>query len=297
MMSARSAELSSDARKQLLYAVRRVLRPIVKLLIRAGISYGEFADLARGVYVESAIRDRPSQADVPNRDRIAFVTGLTRQQVDYYVDNDSALPTASPTLARVVTEVLHKWHTDPQYLGPYGIPFELQIDAPSGPDFRSLVAHVNRQASAGLVLEELLRAGAVIYSGEKHFRTVTRWFILPESLSPDRIEYFGAALTHLAQTLEYNFSFESAEDKRLERFVFADKGLPRSLMPSFEAFARERANRFLAEVDDWLARYHNVEASPSSPSVDTGVHVFLYVDPTSDPRPLSALVQVARKVA
>jgi hypothetical protein len=296
-MSVSSAELSSDARKQLLYAVRRVLRPIVKLMIRAGISYGEFADLARGVYVESAIRDRPEQANVPNRDRIAFVTGLTRQQVDYYVDNDGALPTASPTLARVVTEVLHKWHTDPQYLGPYGIPFELQIDAPSGPDFRSLVAQVNRQASAGLVLEELLRAGAVIYSGEKHFRTVTRWFILPESLSPDRIEYFGAALTHLAKTLEYNVSFQNAEDKRLERFVFADKGLPCSLMPSFETFARERANRFLAEVDDWLARYRNVEATSSDASVDTGVHVFLYVDPASDPRPLSTLVQMARKVA
>ena len=297
MMPASSAELSIDARKQLLYAVRRVLRPIVKLLIRAGISYDEFADLARGVYVESAIRDRSGQSGTPNRDRIAFIAGVTRQQVDYYVDNASALPTASPTLARVVTEVLHKWHTDPQYLGPYGIPFELQIDAPSGPDFRSLVAQVSRKASAGLVLEGLLRAGAVIYSGEKHFRAVTRWFILPESLSPDRIEYFGAALMHLAQTLEYNFSFERAEDKRLERFVFADKGLPRSLMPSFEAYARERTNRFLAEVDDWLARYHNVDADHSSSSVDAGVHVFLYVEPGADPRPLSALVQAARKIA
>lgn len=296
-MSASAPALSSDARKQLLYAVRRVLRPIIKLLIRAGISYGEFADLARGVYVESAIRDSTDGAAAPTRDRVALVTGLPRQQVDYYIDNKDALPAAAPTLARVITEVLHKWHTDPQYLGPYGIPFELEFDGPGGRNFKTLVAQVNSKARAGLVLEELLRSGAVIYSGEKHFRTVSRWFMLPEALTPHRIEYFGASLTHLAQTLEYNFKFANTEDKRLERFVFADKGLPRALMPKFEAYARERASRFLGEVDDWLARYRNVDSSGSDQRVDTGVHVFLYVEPTADPRPLSGLVQSPRKVA
>ncbi|MGH8317260.1 MAG: DUF6502 family protein [Steroidobacteraceae bacterium] len=296
-MSPSAPDLSSDARKQLLYAVRRVLRPIIKLLIRAGISYGEFADLARGVYVESAIRDSTDRTGAPTRDRTAFLTGLTRQQVDYYIDNKDALPAAAPTLARVITEVLHKWHTDLQYQGPYGIPFELEFAGPGGRNFQTLVAQVDPKARAGLVLEDLLRSGAVIYSGEKHFRTITRWFMLPEALTPHRIEYFGASLTHLAQTLEYNFKFASAEDKRLERFVFADKGLPRAVMRNFEAYARERASRFLGEVDAWLARYGSVHSSPSVPRVDTGVHVFLYVEPAPDPRPLSALVQPSRKVA
>ena len=48
---------SSDARKQLLYALRQVLRPIVRILIRAGIRFDELSELARGVYIESAIRD------------------------------------------------------------------------------------------------------------------------------------------------------------------------------------------------------------------------------------------------
>jgi hypothetical protein len=296
-MSSSTPRLSSDARKQLLYAVRRVLRPIVRLLIRAGISYSEFADLARGVYVESAIRDSTDRVGAPTRDRIALVTGLTRQQVDFYIDNKEALPAAAPTLARVITEVLHKWHTDPQYLGPYGIPFELEFDGAGGRNFQTLVAQVDPKARAGLVLEELLRSGAVIYSGEKHFRTVSRWFMLPEALTPHRIEYFGASLTHLAQTLEYNFKFANAEGKRLERFVFADKGLPRAVMASFEAYARDRASRFLGEVDDWLARYGSADASRSGERVDTGVHVFLYVEPKADPRPLAALVQPPRKVA
>src|SRR5215469_6420774 len=90
--------LSSDARKQLLYAVRRVLRPIVRLLLRVGMSFDEFAEVARGTYIESAIRDNLSGIR-QTRDRIAFVTGIARHQVDSYIDNQGAtgLP-VSPTL-------------------------------------------------------------------------------------------------------------------------------------------------------------------------------------------------------
>lgn len=284
----------SDARKQFLYALRRVLGPIVKLLIRAGISYDEFVDLARGVYAETAIRDCTQRTDPPTRERVARLTGLTRQQVDYYIDDKDALPTAAPTLARVIAQVLHKWHTDPQYLGPYGIPLELEFDVPPGRSVQSLVAEVDPKASPGQVLEELLRAGSVTYSGEKHLRAIKRWFIPLEAFSPHRMEYFGDSLTHLAETLEYNFSLGNAEDKRLERFVFADKGLPRELLPSFEAHARERAVQFLAEIDDWLSRYTRAESRGVGPRVDAGINVFLYLDPPSDKRPLSGLVRPPR---
>jgi Family of unknown function (DUF6502) len=88
--------MTSTSGKQLLYALRQVLRPIVRILIRAGIRFDEFAELARGVYVESAIRDGLDHASSLTRARISVVTGVTRQQVNYYIDNDGALPSASP---------------------------------------------------------------------------------------------------------------------------------------------------------------------------------------------------------
>ncbi|MFI4909147.1 MAG: DUF6502 family protein, partial [Steroidobacterales bacterium] len=229
--------LSSDARKQLLYAVRRVLRPIVRLLIRVGMSFDEFANVARGAYIECAIRENPSGIR-QTRDRVAFVTGIARHQVDNYIDNDRALPAAEPTLARLVMEVLHRWHTQPNYLGPYGIPLELEFDVPHGRCFQSLVADIDPTVSPGKVLEELLRAGSVTHSGEKHYRAITRWVIFPEALSPHRLEYFADTLTHLAHTIEHNFNLVDTENKRLERCVFADRGLPRRLLPSFEAHVR-----------------------------------------------------------
>ena len=282
------------ARQGLLHAVRRVLRPIVRLLIRAGIGYNEFADVARGAYIERAIRERPNGIP-PTRDRVSFVAGVSRQQVDYYIDNEWALPTARPTLARVVIEVVHRWHTDSNYLGPYGIPLELEFDSPHDRCFQSLVREVDPTASAGKVLEQLLQAGSVTHSGEKHYRAITRWFIYPEALSPHRIEYFGDALTDLAHTVEYNFNLVDTDSKRLERCVFADRGLPRDLLPSFEAYAQERTNQFLLDIDDWLARSVGTGSNESASRVHAGVNVFLYVEPPSADQALSALVQPSRK--
>ena len=285
---------SIEARKQLLYALRRVLRPIIQILIRAGIRFDEFSELVRGVYIESAIRDGIEHAGIPTRERIALATGVTRQQVDHYVENEGDLPVAAPTLARVAVEVLHRWHTDSHYLGPYGVPLELEFEGEHAPTFRSLVANVDRNVSAGLVLDELLRAGSVIYSGEAHFRTISRAFVASEAMSPEQTEHFGYSLSRLAKTLEHNFN-PANSDKRLERFVAADRGLPQELLPKFESFVRNRADLFLNDLDNWLAPYSDAQVTDLRPRVGTGVNVFLYVEPAGDQRALSSLIQQPRK--
>ena len=284
-----------ESKRQLLYALRRVLRPIVRLLIRAGISYCEFADVARGAFVESAVRDRIGYSGAPTRDHIALVTGIGPQQVDYYIDNKNALPKAEPTLGRVLIEVLHRWHSDPQYLGPYGIPLELELDSPPQRCIESLVAQVDSKAKPGIVLEQLLQAKSVTYTGEKHFRVLRRSFIPPHAYSSDRLEYFGATLARMVQTLEHNVRLAEREKKRLERFAFADRGLPEGILAQFQAYASERTDKFLADIDDWFAHHASPDSDRLGPRVETGIHVFLHVEPQSSTRHLSDLAQSARK--
>lgn len=294
-MSSVDPGLSIDARRHFLHALRRVLRPIIRLLIRNGIRYDQFADVARGAYVESAVRDGIAASPKPTREQIALITGIPRPQVDHYIDDEGALPSADPTPTRLMTEVLHKWNTDQRYQGPDGLPLELEFDSPSGPSFRGLVAHVNALADPGFVLNELMNAKSVVNSDEGHLRVVTRFFIWPGGW-PHGIEYFGNALAHLIRTHEYNIDPANAGNKRLERFVSADQGLPAELVPSFHTFASERANKFLLELDDWLARFSDTATDEEEKRVDAGVTVFFYVEPASDQRKLSILVQPSRHV-
>jgi hypothetical protein len=265
----------------------------VKVLIRAGIRFDEFSELARGVYVESALRDGLDHVVKPTRARVSMATGVSRHQVDYYLENDGALPSADPTLTNILTEVLQKWHTDPLYVGPYGIPLELEFEVPGGGRcVRNLVAMVDPKVSAGIVLEELIGVGSVTYSGEKHYRATSRYFMMPEPMSALQIEYFGNTLTRLTETLEFNMNPKNST-KRLERFVVADRGLPVDVVSKFEAYARDRSIELLLDLDNWLTPY-SASGSPDEERVPTGLNVFLYVEPTPDERPLTTLVNDGR---
>jgi hypothetical protein len=286
---------SSDARKHLLFALRQVLRPIFRILIRAGIRFDELSELARGVYIESAIRDGVDRGGTPTRERIALATGVTRQQLDHYIENEGELPVAEPTLARVAAQVLQKWHKDSDYLNADDTPSELEFEASSARSFSRLVGEIDPAVNPGMVLAELLRAGAVSYGDEMRLRPVSRSLIPPETHAY-RIECFGEAVGRLAETLEYNFNPANAENKRLERFVAIDKGLPCRAVPDFESFARKRADQLLKELDDWLAPYSNTITDGFSARVGTGVHLFIFLDtPPTAEGSLSDLVQGPRK--
>lgn len=295
-MSSADPDLSIDTRRHFLQALRRVVRPIVRLMIRAGIRYDEFVDVARGAYVESAIRDGIGDLKFPTRDQIAYATGIAPERVAHYIETNQVLPAADALSSSLMSEVLHKWYTDPQYQGPSGEPLEIEIDARSGPSFNHLVAQLDANASPERVLEELLRGGAITHSGEQRIRVVMRCFIWPKGGFP-LFEYFGVTLAHLIETHEHNLSSSDAEKKRLERSVFAERGLSKQLVPSFQVFAKDRADQFLSSLDDWLAgQTTSVGKQQSGPRIEAGVNVFFYVESPRDVADLRARVQHKRSV-
>lgn len=278
---------SGQTRRLMLFALRRLLRPLARLLMRFGIRFDDLASIAQQIYIESAIRDFGSQSAL-SRARASALTGLTGLIVDRYVDGEGSKPAADPTMRALLVEVLHKWHTVAEYGGPYGIPLELGLDAPANRCLRSLIALVNPKANPNAVLEELLRDGSILGSREKGFRPASRFFMMPDPTSPRLMERFGMTLSRLAATLEYNMD-PGHPDKRLQRRVSADRALPLEFVPAFEKYARDKAANFLLELDNWLA-LRSTEGSEAGNLADTGVSVFLYVEPLAKEDPLATLI-------
>ena len=295
-MSSVDPSLSIDARQHFLQALRRVLRPIVRLMVKQGIRYDEFAEVARTAYVESAVRDGIGGIDLPSLEQIAWATGIDEARIDHYLDLGNVLPTPPPVSksTQVMTQVLHRWHRESQYLGTYGTPLELRLTEPeNGPNLSGLIKEVDENADPGVVLDGLLEAKSVVLSGEDHIRPLTRVFIWPQG-SITSIDYFGMTLARMTETLENNLLSSSSNTKRLERSVFADHGLPPALLPAFHAVATERANQFLGELDDWLAQHRPSDVALPGPRREVGVNLFFYVEQPLDQRPLQTLVQPQR---
>lgn len=266
---------------KLVSALQRILRSLARLLIRVDIRFEDFARLIRELYVEAAIRDYRHYG-VPSRSRIAALTGLTRRQVNDYIDQGTRTIETDSTLTALLIEVLHKWHTVSSYGGPYGIPLELEFETPTSRCIRSLVCLVDAKANAQKVLEELLRSGAIVRAGDRRFRPVSRFLMSTDPASPRLIERFRMRGGQLTETLEYNSDPKHTE-KRLDRHVFADRGLPLDLVPAFESYARTKTTDFLLELDNWLAVHteSNGNAPESVRLTDAGVNVFQYVEPPS----------------
>lgn len=273
-----------NSRDHILYAFRRVLRPLIRILVRSGVRYDEFLELTRGVFVETAVRDGLGDGRKPSRAKVSIWTGVPRRDVDHFIDNDGALPVAPRSLSNTLSEILNKWHTDPLFVGPYGIPLELEVHGQKARSFSELVSMVDPRVNTHEVLEELIRLRTVVWSGDTHIRTVSRAFITVEEMSPAQIEFFGNALTRLANTLQFNLDRQNTE-KRLERSVFSDRGLPSSVIPIFEKHVRERVTELLIDLDNWLSPY-TAKGQPDDRLERVGLAVFQFVDPIGDATPL-----------
>ena len=269
---------SKNSREHLLFAFRRVLRPLIRILVRAGVRYDEFSALVRGVYVEAAAVDRVGAIAKPSPSRISVATGVGLSEVTRFIENDGALPYIEQSFTKTLAQILNAWHTDSQFVGPYGIPLELARGGSKGRSFKELVHAVNPAADANQAYQELLRLGAVTMSGETHVRVVSRAMIATEEWSPAQLELFGNSLTRLADTLQFNLDARN-NSKRIERTVIADKGLPIALVPKFEAHLKERVSDLLVDLDNWITP-HTEAPGPKSPVI--GLSVFQFSDPDSD---------------
>ncbi|MEO0421015.1 MAG: DUF6502 family protein [Pseudomonadota bacterium] len=271
-------------KSSVLAAFRRLMRPLVKMLIRQGVAFGEFAEVLKQVYVEVA----SDHYALPNKkisgSRIAILTGLTRKDVKRIVDflNDSEGDTTvapAPNLNRA-TRVLSGWHQDPDFTGPYGFPVDLPFEG--SPSFSELVKRYSGDMPARAMLEELQRVGAVARQDDGCFRVLTRYYIATRS--PMEAQYLGDVLHDLASTIEFNFDPERNElsPKRFERWVATDKVDP-AAMEDFRDIVKEGGSRFLERLDTWLS-LHEITSSDDTDASPTRTRVGVYFYEDSNPK-------------
>ena len=274
--------MSDNYRAQLVHTLRKVLKPLVRILFRAGVRFDEFIELLRGIYVELVIADTASSNERISTARISILSGVAKRDVERLVSSEDWLRLPKPTDVAALVAILHRWHTDSTFLGPYGVPLELPLMGPGGRSFNDLVGGSSIPIDPQSAFEQLLAAGVISRSGTTHVKVLSRSYVMPEPLSAEMLEHFGISMTNLASTLHFNMTPDSSA-KRLERSVFPDEGLPEELFEEFDAYVRERAHAMLSEVDDWIADAARRPIKKPSSRIATGVSVYHYVA-TPEPR-------------
>ncbi len=256
-------------------AVARLLRPLVRLLLRHGMPYAAFADLAKQAYVESAMEDFRIEGRKPSISRASILTGLTRKEVQRRV--------AAPTGGRETpaerhnraVRVLTAWVRDPDFLGPDAAPRALSSEPDAGDGgFAALARRHSGDVPARAVLDELLRIGAVRQRDDGLIEPVARGYV-PQRSAEDKLRMLGTDVADLVATIEHNIE-HGATDPYFQRKVMYD-GIPAEVLPTFRRWSATFSQALLEKLDRWLATRD--DGGAGGPKARVGVGIYYFEEP------------------
>src|SRR5262249_33657517 len=118
---------SKELRTRILDALGRLLEPIVLLLLKSGITWREFADLAKVKFVQVATNEFGIRGRPTNASRVAILTGIDRRDVRKRRPAAAEQPTFDLGFMRKPPQVLEGWFHAPDFRTPPGEPRDLHV--------------------------------------------------------------------------------------------------------------------------------------------------------------------------
>jgi len=229
-------------------ALARLLTPLVRILLRHGVSFGSFADLLKQVYVTVAERDFRVPGRKQTTSRIAVLTGLHRKEVARLRRLPDDRPDAMDERYNRAARVLTGWLRDPEFQHDKGGPAELRTDDPAG--FPALVQRYSGDMPARAVLDELERVGSVARTDAGTVRLIRHGYV-PARDTAQKLTILGTDTRDLIATIEHNLECDPGE-ARFQRKVSYDN-VPEEYIEEFREIAGRRSQELLEELDLWLA--------------------------------------------
>ena len=274
--------MANTPHQALLRAIYKVLRPMVRLLMRHGVSYKTFADVARHVFVDVAEEDFALPGRKPSNARTAVLTGVNRKDIAKLKARAHPLSEAGADSPNPAARVITAWLNDARFQDHAGKPKPLFVeDQPVQPDsFTSLAKDYSSDVPVRALIDELLRIAAIKRDGDEV--TLLANAYVPITDVRENLRIFGTAAADLLSTMDHNIGRE-APAPRLQRTVSYNKVSPEDL-ETVRRRCREEGEALLLKVNAWLSEYEQDEGSPATDAQTfrTGLGVYYIEEPSPD---------------
>lgn len=256
-------------------ALLAALEPIVRALLRSGIGFREFSEVAKTAFVQVATKDYGIRGRPTNVSRVAVMTGLTRKEVKRLRDIDPKGIAHIPKRS-APADLLHYWHTDPDYCDQYGVPRPLPYEG-TGISFVNLVKRCAGDLPSGAMKTELKRVGAVVEHDDGMLRAEKRYFI-PGKVD-DRLELgLHLGIATIGSTIAFNCDPNRKGPARFQRISDSDV-IDKDNLLNLQQKLSGQMDGFLANIDQ---QFSDVEAdSRLSGQLNfcrVGVGVYFFTD-------------------
>jgi hypothetical protein len=279
----RHQRLAVDVKEHVIRSCRYLLLPVVRFLLKHGVTWNEFGELSKEAYVKVAREDYGIEGRPTNNSRVAMLTGLSRREVARVRDNllngeERVFELQGNQISRILTG----WHVDRDFTRQDGQPKDLAPTGPSG----SLSALLKRYAGDlphGAIRKEMLQRGLMKELDNGQVRVLKRDYVYSD-LDPEFVRLLGLALHDHAATLEHNLDPQRPSARRFEAIANNDRITPRAVK-AFHKLVESRGLAFLEDIDVWLTE-HEIESKDdtNAETVRLGVGVYLIHDESEQGR-------------
>lgn len=221
---------------------------MVRLLMRHGVSYRSFSEVARRVYIDVAEKDFALPKRKPSNSRTAVLTGINRKDIAKFKErphplDDQEYEPPNPT-ARVITG----WINDERFHDEHGRARVLPLEG-EGISFALLVQEHSTDVTMRAMLDELVRLNAVAKRDNQVELLVDGYIPLEDMQETLRI--FGTAAADIMTTMDHNIG-RLEPGPFLQRTVSYDN-IPAELLSAIRDRCRNEGTEFLLQVNEWLA--------------------------------------------
>ncbi len=212
----------------LISALRKVLRPLIKLMLSKGITYSYLIDIIKELFVEVADKEFMLGSKPSSDSYLSLLTGVHRKDIKRLRPGIDSKPEIIPEAVSMGARFISIWTSDARYLDSNNHPKPLPLFKKEGGDisFEGLVSSVSRDIRSRVVLDEYQRLGVVHFDDKKRVCLNVEAFI-PTKGFEEKAFYFGHNLHDHAAAATHNMLYE--DRSFIERSVYYDALSPDSI--------------------------------------------------------------------
>jgi hypothetical protein len=176
----------------------RLLRPLVRLCIRSGMTFPALAQLLRELFVNVAEHDFALEGKEQTDSRVSLLTGINRKEVARLRGAGTPVNQTPGTLSRT-SAIMARWLAAPEFTDAKGDPLPLpRTAAGDAPSFELLVTSITKDVRPRAVLDEWLDRKLVTINDGDEIVLVENAFV-PRGDDDRKWHYLGRNLhDHIA---------------------------------------------------------------------------------------------------
>jgi uncharacterized protein DUF6502 len=273
--------MRSPLQQALLSSLASILKPIVKLMLQAGVGSSEFSTVAKSVFVQVASAEYGFRGRPTNISRVSAMTGISRKEVSR-IKTETQIGRWNPDMeTSPANSVIHFWHFDPEFSESPGKPRPLPVDGTRS--FTTLVKRYAGDIPVGAMRAELCRAGTVSEEPDGLLHARDRYFYSTR-FDEDFIRGVAFALANLGTTVVHNAGLHNTtgertsanrESARFERYAWTEHFSEDAIL-AFRTWLSREGERFLERADDWMGKNEapREQWTASRKAVGVGVYYF-----------------------